>query len=393
MRDDGGDGPDPPRMEPMTQPAPSSPDSGDDCLVVGGGLIGMLTARELAREGWRVRILERGEAGAESSWAGGGILSPLYPWRAPEPVTRLAIWSQRHYRALAEQLHAESGIDPEWYDTGMLLLDSGEGNRARYWGRDHGVRVELPDAERVAELEPALGARPRDAVWMPEVANIRNPRLVRALRGSLAHLGVPLHEQTPVTGWLRSEGRIEGVETERGRFEAGCVILAGGAWSGDLLAGTGIGAEIRPVRGQMVVFRMSPGRVRRVLLRHDHYIIPRRDGHVLAGSTLEEAGFDKTTTEEAGRQLVRMATDLVPALGNAPVERHWAGLRPGSPEGVPLIGPHPELAGLYLNTGHYRNGVVMGPASARLLTDLLMGWPTRLEPTAYRPTAAGERKD
>ncbi|MFW6191374.1 MAG: NAD(P)/FAD-dependent oxidoreductase, partial [Thiohalospira sp.] len=99
------------------------------------------------------------------------------------------------------------------------------------------------------------------------------------------------------------------------------------------------------------------------------------------------------TTEEAGRQLVRMATDLVPALGNAPVEGHWAGLRPGSPEGVPLIGPHPELAGLYLNTGHYRNGVVMGPASARLLTDLLMGWPTRLEPTAYRPTAAGERKD
>jgi len=372
----------------MTRQAPSTPGSGDDCLVVGGGLIGMLTARELAREGWRVRVLERGKAGAESSWAGGGILSPLYPWRAPEPVTRLAIWSQRHYHALAEQLRAESGIDPEWYHTGMLLLDSGEGNRARYWARDHGLRVELPEAERVAQLEPALGEAPKDAVWMPEVANIRNPRLVRALRGSLEHLGVPLHEETPVTGWLRSEGRIEGVETESGRFEAGCVILAGGAWSGDLLAGTGVSADIRPVRGQMVVFRTSPDRVKRVLLRHDHYIIPRRDGYVLAGSTLEEAGFDKTTTEEAGRHLVRMATSLVPALGNAPVERHWAGLRPGSPQGVPLIGPHPELEGLWLNTGHFRNGVVMGPASARLLTDLLMEWPTRLDPSVYAPSAA-----
>ena len=357
----------------------------DDALVVGGGLIGMLTARELAREGWRVRVLERGEAGAESSWAGGGILSPLYPWRMPEPVSRLALWSHRHYRALADQLHAESGVDPEWFDTGMLVLDSGEASRARYWARDHGLRLELPDPRRVATLEPALGIEPRDAVWMPEVANVRNPRLVRALRGSLEHLGVPVHEHTPATGWLQEGDCIQGVETPAGSFRAPHTILAGGAWSGELVAGTGVSAEVRPVRGQMVVFRGAPGRVRRVILRHDHYVIPRRDGYVVAGSTLEEAGFDKTTTDEAGRSLVRMATGLVPALGSCPVERHWAGLRPGSPDGVPLIGPHPRLQGLYLNTGHFRNGVVMGPASAGLLVDQLMGWPTRVDPDDYLP--------
>jgi glycine oxidase len=356
-----------------------------DCLIVGGGLLGMFTARELVGEGLSVRILERGEVGAESSWAGGGILSPLYPWRAPDPITHLAAWSQGHYPKLVDSLQAESRVDPEWEPTGMLILDTEEAVAARNWARDHGRRLELVDASEMAELEPSLRRGVERAIWLPEVANLRNPRLVRALRGSLEYRNVPIHEGVNVEGWLVDEGRVRGVTTDVGEFEAPRVVVAGGAWSGGLLAGTGVHAPVQPVRGQMVVFRAPQGRVRRTVLHHDHYIIPRRDGHVLAGSTLEEAGFDKSVTPEGQQALVRSATELVPGLAECPVEHHWAGLRPGSPDGVPFIGPHPAIEGVFLNTGHFRNGVVMGPASARLLADLMLGRTPALDPSPYRP--------
>lgn len=361
----------------------------DDVLIIGGGLIGMLTARELAHEGLSVSIIERGRVGGESSWAGGGILSPLYPWRQPEAITRLSLWGQRRYPVLIEELMAESGVDAEWEHTGLLILDSDNGGGAHNWSRAFGVRMESIGAEEVRELEPSLGRFPGHALWLPEVAHLRNPRLIKALRGSLEARGVTFHEETTVIGWRQENGKVLGVDTDRGEMSAPQVVVASGAWSGELLAGTGVHAPVAPVRGQMVVFRATPGRVRRTVLHNDHYVIPRRDGRVLAGSTLEESGFDKSVTPEGERELVRVATELVPALAHCPVELHWAGLRPGSPEGVPLIGPHPALEGVFINTGHFRNGVVMGPASARLMADWVVGRPPFLDPAPYLPHPGG----
>ena len=355
-----------------------------DCIVVGGGLIGMLTARELAGAGASVSLLERGEAGRESSWAGGGILSPLYPWRYADPVTALARWSQARYEALARALAEESGIDPEWTPSGMLVLDTDEREAAFRWATYWQASLEDLDAAGVHGCEPVLRAGIDGGLWLPRVAQVRNPRVVKALKAALLGQGVSIREHTDVRGFVIREGRVTGVDTDAGRLEAGSVVLAGGAWSGQLLGRPPLKLEVAPVRGQMILFRGPPGLVRRIVLHRERYLIPRRDGRVLAGSTLEHVGFDKSTTDQALAELRAVAVELVPALADCEVEAHWAGLRPGSPAGVPYIGEHPGIRGLFVNTGHFRNGVVLGPASAHLVADLLLGRPPVLDPTPYR---------
>ncbi len=354
-----------------------------DCLVIGGGLIGMLTARELAQGGGRVALLERGETGREASWAGGGILSPLYPWRYPESVTRLATWGQVRYEALAKALAEESGVDPQWTPNGLLMLDVEDGAAACAWAERFGADLMQIDAVDLHGLEPRLGPQAQSGWWMPAVAQIRNPRLVRALRGSLEALGVTLMAQCEVNGFLYDGDRVTGVETRVSREYAEAVIVAAGAWSARLLAETGLSLQVEPVRGQMLLFRGPAGRVARIVLSQDRYVIPRRDGRVLVGSTTERVGFDKAITAAARTGLRQAALRLIPALADYPIEHHWAGLRPGSPDGVPGIGPHPGLRGLYLNTGHYRNGVVLGPASARLTADWVLGREPCLDPAPY----------
>jgi glycine oxidase len=173
------------------------------------------------------------------------------------------------------------------------------------------------------------------------------------------------------------------VLTPHGTFAADSFIVCTGAWSGDLLAPLGLRPEISPVKGQMLLFRARPGVVRTIHLAADRYAIPRRDGRVLFGSTVEHAGFDKSTSEEARKELHAIAVARYPALAACEIENHWAGLRPGSPSGIPFIGPHPALANLYVNAGHFRNGIVLGPASARLAADLVLGRGPDVDPAPY----------
>lgn len=354
-----------------------------ECIVVGGGIIGMLSARELARAGCRVRIVERGFLGGESSWAGGGILSPLYPWRLPEPATALAALGQRHYPGLARELVADTGIDPEWEPSGLLVLDIGETEAAMAWANQHRAALELiEDPRRIAALEPACRPVER-ALWLHDMAQIRNPRLIRAVRADLERRGVVLHEQTAVTAILQREGRIDGVRTERETLRADVVIIAAGAWSGRVLDTLSIHIDVAPVRGQMLLYRARPGFLRRILLAAGHYAIPRRDGLVLVGSTVEDAGFAKETTAEARAELQRAAESLAPGLAECEIEHHWSGLRPGTPSEIPYIGAVPEVRGLFINAGHFRNGLLLAPASARLMADLVLGRESELNPADY----------
>jgi glycine oxidase len=162
-------------------------------------------------------------------------------------------------------------------------------------------------------------------------------------------------------------------------------IVASGAWSGELLEPTGLRLPIEPVRGQMLLFKGPPGLLSPITLHQGRYAIPRRDGHVLFGSTLEYSGFVKQTTDEARQDLMQAALALIPALADLPVVKHWAGLRPGSPDGTPVIGKHPDLDNLFINAGHFRNGVILGLASVHLLTDLLLQRPPALDENPYLP--------
>lgn len=351
-------------------------------LIIGGGVIGLMTARELSQAGAEVALIEMGSTGKESSWAGGGILSPLYPWRYRGAVTALASWSQRIYPEFCEALFEETGVDPEYNRSGLMILDPDAPDLALNWAETEQAPMEVLDRAEIAEKEPGLGVETDAALWMPEVAQIRNPRLTKALHASISKQ-VEMREREEVLDLQVEDGRVRGVTTTSGSIEAEHVIVCTGAWTAQLLEKLGRKPEIRPVRGQMILFYAKPGQIRHLSLYRERYVIPRKDGRVLIGSTLEDAGFEKRTTAEAKEELYRVATEMFPLLKRTPIEDHWAGLRPGSPSGIPYIAPYPGAEGLYVNAGHFRNGLVTGPASARLIADIVLERPPILPPSAY----------
>ena len=356
-----------------------------DCVVIGAGLIGMLSAYELVNAGMQVTVLEKGQPARESSWAGGGILSPLYPWRYPDTVNDLASWSQRVYQDFCRQLEESSGIDPQWTPSGLLIADIDDRQFAQQWATRFGAALEWSGGKDVLNIEPGLGLVPESVAWLPEVAQVRNPRLVQALRATLVKKGVEIRPDCPALGWIIEADRIKTVQTPAGEVSADCFVVASGAWSAELLQSTGIDIPVEPVRGQMILYKGPPGLVSCITLYKGHYVIPRRDGRVLVGSTLEYVGFDKHTTQQGLDDLRKSAVELIPGLAALPIEKHWAGLRPGSPDGTPLVGPHPGIANLYINAGHFRNGVVLGPATARVLADHVLRRPASLEQKPYLP--------
>lgn len=343
-------------MPPSIPPAP-------DVIVVGAGVIGMCTAFELARAGRRVTVVERGEPGKESSWAGAGILAPLRPWRYPKAVWDLCCDSLARYPALVEELRAASGIDAELLFCGARLHDPRDMAQARDWHRAEG----LPCADE-AEGD-------REWLRMPWVAQIRNPRLLKALLQVLEQRGVVFRTQCMVTGLLQDRYRVKGVRAKskdgQGREErliADEVVVAAGAWSPEICAAA---PPVEPVRGQMLLLRprrrLPPG----IWLLPEGYVVVRADGLCLLGATVERSGFDRAITSQARVALLAAATPLGEVLADAEMLRQWVGLRPGIADGVPVIGADATRRGLWWNTGHFRNGLAMAPASAVRLAEVM----------------------
>lgn len=358
-------------------------------VVVGGGLIGCAVAREAAIRGARVTLLEPSEPAGESSRAAAGMLSPLGEAADAGPFLRLALQSLDLYPEFAAALAEESGLDVGYRRGGRTLvaLDDAEREelaRRLRWQSAEGLAVRWLDPDELRESEPAIAQGAVAALRLPCDAWVDVRTLGPASWRAAARRGVRLLPGQAATEVRASRGVVQGVGLRGGgTLHAGRVVVAAGAWSG-LLSGLPGPVPVRPVRGQMIALAWRPGALRGIVSGGGVYVLPRTaegDSRVWVGATVEEAGFEKRTTAAARDALRRGAARLIPELGGSRVVEHWAGLRPGTPDGLPILGADPEVEGVLYATGHFRNGILLAPATAHLLGRALEGErPAQLRP-------------
>jgi glycine oxidase len=352
-----------------------------DVAVIGGGIIGLTAAYFLAKAGRSVTVFDRSDLGKEASWAGAGILPPGNPERAATPADKLRAIGSARFPAFSAELRELTGIDNGYRPCGGVeFLHPADEYVLPLWDRE-GVAFERLTAEAVKRLEPALGDVPGKAFHLPGCAQVRNPWHLRALVAACERVGVVLRPHEPIRQLTR-----DGITLESGqRVEADRYLIAAGAWSERLVEAFGFRPGVHPVRGQIVL--LNPGRptIRRVVMLGKEYLVPRGDDRVLVGSTEEpEAGFENVNTAAAVAELRELARRTVPVLGHAEVEKCWAGLRPGSPDGLPFIGPVPGAENVLVAAGHFRAGVQLSIGTAELVTDLLTGRTPCVPPVAFR---------
>jgi glycine oxidase len=366
-------------------------ESTPEILIIGGGVIGLTTAYYLARENVSVAVIDKGDLGQEASWAGAGILSSGNPKRAKSPMGLLRALGVAMHAELAAELRDRTGIDNGYFRCGGIELRRSEEALEKrrienlvHEERGEGNNCEVLDSKQLREIEPSLSPSLPGAVYFPEMAQVRNPRHIKALIAACGSSGVRLMPGRPVYGWERDGDRITGALSADGALQAERFVVAAGSWSDMLLQMAGWRCQVRPIRGQIAMLHTSPPLLRRILLSGAEYLVPRPDGRVLVGSTEEDVGFDKRTTAEAIQDLLRLAIGLAPGLAHAQVERCWAGLRPGSPDGKPFIGLVPGCRNLFAATGHFRSGIQLSPSTGLVMTELLTGRTPSVVVEAFR---------
>jgi glycine oxidase len=378
-----------------------------DCCVIGGGIIGLSIARELAGRGLRVRVVAREPHERTASWAAAGIFPPAPRFAGVSPGDLLTAWSDELHRAWARELHEETGIDNGLIACGGLHVAAADaGSRldeeVAEWRRK-GARCEPLDERGIVAVEPGLGAAVARggiaaAYFLPDEQQIRPPRHLEALVRSCTCRGVELSLDSTVAGFDVRGGAVRGIVTTRrdGSREtvgAESFVVAAGAWSGQIAGWFGLDLPTRPIRGQIALYRFAAPPLQRVVNLGLEYLVPRPDGRLLVGSTLEDAGFDAATTPTGLNRLADVARLLLADVSSGVVEQSWAGLRPGSVDGLPTVGRLPEVGNAFIATGHFRAGLHQSTGTAVLIADLVTGEPPGLDPAAFaaRPAALTPR--
>ncbi len=360
-----------------------------DVVIVGGGVVGLSIAYQLAREDVRSVVFDRNDLGHSASWAGAGIIAPGGDRPARTSIGLLRDRSAELFPQWARALREETGIDNGYRPCGGVDVAATEDEErvlraeAGRW-REAGIACERLMPNDFDRVEPALARDLRVAYFLPDRAQVRNPRHLRALIAALTKRGTDLHLGEPVIGFDVDGDRVQAVETSAGRFACGQVVVAAGPWTEGLLSPLGLNIATPPVRGQIALLRSPRPILKRIVEHRERYLVPRDDGRVLVGSTEEDAGFQNQTTTLAVSGLLVEALRLCPGLAEAEVERAWAGLRPGSPDSRPYIGTAPGWDNLIVASGHRRAGLQLSPATAEVVADLVVGRPPRVDLDPFR---------
>jgi glycine oxidase len=348
-------------------------------VIIGGGVIGLTIARALALRGVReISVLERTTLGAEASSAAAGMLLPQVEADAQDDFFTLACQSRDLYPSFAAALHEETGIDIELDTTGTLYLaltehDQEEIEKRYNWQSRAGLPIELLSAGAARELEPCISEATVGALLFPRDIQVENRRLLSALANSVNKLGANIVTQTNVESLIVEGNRLTGVQTNRGRIDCSVAVIAAGSWTSFIKSSSPCRIpEIEPVRGQMVCLEAKPQLTRHVIYSPRGYIVPRRDGRLLAGSTSERVGFAKYVTAGGISTILRNALEISPAISTLPVVDTWAGLRPRAADGLPVLGRCDEIDGLFYATGHYRNGILLAPLTGELVSKAIV---------------------
>jgi len=359
--------------------------------IIGGGIIGSLTAWRLKQQGMEPVIVERGCLGREASWAGAGILCPIQPWLYPDAFTRLIDASLALYPALQDELTARTGMSPEWLKSGLMVpfFPDDEVNHkqaALDWSQRFNWQVEDLDTEQARQHEPLLAADTDGALLWPEVAQVRNPRLLQAVQAVLKQEKIEMREQAEVVGLLETAGRVSGVKLAGGdTVHADAVLVAAGSWSGALSESLGFSIPVQPVKGQIVLLKTEPGSLKHIVKHDRAYFVPRADGRILVGASMEMVGFSVGNTPNEVNALLNALSRLLPGLADAPIEQQWMGFRPGSPDGLPFLGPVQTRPGLWVASGHYRNGVALAPITAHIISRWMNNEAPELDMSCFLP--------
>ncbi len=350
-------------------------------VVIGGGVIGLTIARALARHGADdVCLIERAGIGHEASFAAAGMLAPQAEANSQDDFFRLASRSRDLYADFAASLLEETGIDVELDTTGTLFLaltyhDLVDIEKRYEWQTAAGLPVEKLTQSQAQQLEPCISSSVLAALRFPLDVQVENRRLLSALTNSVAQLGVSVITGTSVESLNFERDRISGVQTSRGFISCPAVVVAAGTWSSFIKFAPPSQKPaliIEPVRGQMISFDARPQLTRHVIYSPRGYIVPRRDGRLLAGSTSERAGFAKQVTAGGMSTILKNAQEIAPSICALPIVDTWAGLRPRAPDNLPVLGPCDEIGGLFYATGHYRNGILLAPVTGELITEAVV---------------------
>jgi glycine oxidase len=343
-----------------------------DAVVAGGGLIGACIALELAEAGLKVGLYDAREPGREASWASAGMISPAPESPGTIPFVPISLASVALYPKFIEKVEALSGMDAGYRKDGAVdvLLDGNiEEELSTIIALQHGVglRAEALSPEQVREMEPSLTEDVQAAVFRPDEASLNNRAFTDAVLNAAAKKGVQIFAANGAKAIWKGNGHNKGLVLENGRAEAKWTIIAAGCFSAQI-EGVAPYAPVFPAKGQMIALRCESAKINRVLWKDHTYLVPRNDGRIIAGSTIERTGFDHNVTAAGIKKILGEAIRLAPELENARIDETWAGLRPDSPDHLPILGPT-DIDGLLIATGHFRSGILLAPITAALMRE------------------------